>query len=172
MSNRQKPDPQETFNAIARATDTDTLQFALRKIDEHTPDEKAALADALEKHTLQDFYAEADADSVALVEDLMEMAKVFGEELFDAAGADDLYDFHGLLLKADKVDELKGDKTAPVLVDLLDAAAQLSDKEYSSMSVLTKTFLDVAKKHIGETDSATQKPSNPFSGKKFGGPKN
>ena len=114
MSNQQKRTPQETFNAIALATDVDTLQFALRGIDAHTADEKAALADALEQHVLQEFSADMDEDSLALAEDFLELGKMLGDDMMDAVGGDDLYDFHGLLLKADKVDELKGGKTAPV----------------------------------------------------------
>jgi hypothetical protein len=170
MSENNKTNPQQTFNAIARAGDIPTLQHALRQIDSHDADAKAALVDALEKYTIQEFNADMEGGDLEIVEGLMGLAEILGDDLLDAVGDDDLYDFHSLLLMADKVDEIKGDKTAPVLVDLLDAASQLSDKDYNSMTKLAKTFMGVAKKHLSNTTDAAEKPSNPFRGKKFGGP--
>ena len=172
MSDNNKSNPQETFNAIVRAGDIPTLQHALRQIDSHDADAKNALVDALEQYTIQEFNGHMDADDMAVVEGLMGLVDALGEDLLDAVGDDDLYDFHSLLLMADKVDAMKGDKTAPVIIDMLDAAAQLSDKEYNSMTTLAKTFMGVAKKHLSDTSGAkpAEKPSNPFRGKKFGGP--
>lgn len=172
MSNTPKQTAQETFNAIARASDIPTLQYALGKIDAHNDDEKAALADALEKYTVQELTGGLNNNNLGLVEGLMGLAEVLGDDLLDAVGDDDLYDFHSMLLIADKVDEMKGGKTSPVLTELLDAAAQLSDKEYNSMTMLGKTFMNVAKKHLADTTETkpAEKPSNPFRGKKFGNP--
>lgn len=170
MSEANQPTPQETFNAIARASDIPTLQYALGKIDAHNDDEKTALVDALEQYAVQEFNADMESGDLEIVEGLMGLAEMFGDDLLDAVGDDDLYDFHSLLLIADKVDEIKGGKTTPVLVDLLDAASKLSDKDYNSMTKLAKTFMGVAKKHLSNTTDTTEKPSNPFRGKKFGGP--
>src|SRR5690606_25007335 len=106
MSSTPKQNPQETFNAIARASDIPTLQYALRQIDSHDDDAKTALADALEKYTVQEITGGLDGNNLALVEGLMGLAEVLGDDLLDAVGDDDLYDFHSMLLIADKVDEM------------------------------------------------------------------
>lgn len=169
MSNTPKQTPQETFNAIARASDIPTLQYALGKIDAHNDDEKAALADALEKFTVQEITGGLNKVNLALVEGLMGLAEVLGDDLLDVVD-DDLYDFHSMLLIADKVDEMKGGKIAPVLTDLLDAASQLSDKEYNSMTVLGKTFMNVAKKHLTTQEDEAPKAANPFRNRGKKGP--
>ncbi len=164
-----KQTAQETFNAIATSKNMTDLNNALDQIANHSDDERAALVDALEKYTLNEFTT-TDYEALDMAEGLMELGSaLLGDDALDAFSDDeDLFEFHSILKCADTVAQAKGDETSPSLVSLLEKTATLSDDDYNSMMKLGRVFMQVAK----ETSAPAKKPQseNPFRGR-YGGPK-
>lgn len=171
MANAPKSGIREKFNAIAAASDIDSLNRELADVTSYGAEDRKALISLLEDHVVTemngDIKTAEEWDQVAEAIDVSN-ALMGGQDRHDT---DSLFPMHRLLAMSDTVVGHKGKQAAPVLVDLMTAAANLSNSEYQSAMTLSHVLIDAARKNAPSQKDLDAKP-NPFRGKRYGGPHN
>ena len=169
MANAPKPGIQEKFNAIATASDIDSLNRELADIASYGAEDRKALISLLENHVVTEINGGVKtAEEWDQVEEAITVSNALmgGQDRHDA---ESLFPMHSILAISDTVVGHKGKQAAPVLVDLMTAAAELSNSDYQSAMTLSHVLIDAARKNAPAQKDLDAKP-NPFRGKRYGGP--
>jgi len=132
MTGSNKPNIQDTFNAIAQARDFSDLQKGLAEVEQYSGAEKRKLVDMLEDAFLTDFVRGIPSENE--LETIRALAALSGETI-DASEAREV---QGFFFLAETIVNEKGDEAHPLMHRLVEKAAGLSDADYNDFFTVMK----------------------------------